>query len=115
MSGRTREEVLTRTKAYRAELKHWADRFNEFGEIESLRRVDELKAKLNELTWVLEALAEAPARKVYLLNGPYEGQHARVVVPEDPDRLVIRGVYYKLITDPDTGKSLGAYAWVEEE
>lgn len=115
MSGRSKEEVLARIAARKAELKHWADRFNEFGEPSALRQAEGLKAQLHELTWMLEAFPEEESRTVYLLNGPYEGQKARVVVPEDPDRLAIRGVYYKLITDPDTGKSLGAYAWVEED
>ncbi|UDL16339.1 hypothetical protein SEA_ZOOMAN_55 [Microbacterium phage Zooman] len=117
MTGRTREEVLARIKTYRADLKHWADRFNEQGEMSAFRQVEDLRARIHEMTWVLEALPEqpAPARTVYLLNGPYEGQKARVVPPEDPEALTIRGVIYKLIKDPDTGKSLGAYFWSEDE
>lgn len=115
MTGRTREEVLERIKTVRDEHHHYSKRYVEDGGLNDRDRMEEAAARLRELTWVLEALPAPQSRTVYLLNGPFAGQKARIVVPEDPDRLAIRGVTYKLITDPDTGKSLGAYAWVEED
>lgn len=113
MNGRTRDEVLLRIRQYRRDAEYWGDRYQQYGEDSALSRYDEYQARINELTWVLEGLPlgeEKPKRSVIILNGPYAGQKAHFRNDVDPVRIQVRDQTYKLITDPDTGESLGAYA-----
>lgn len=60
-----------------------------------------------------EPPASAPPspERVSLLNGPYAGANPRL--SKQPPRIEIGGVEYVRIDDPDTGESLGAYAYIE--
>lgn len=49
--------------------------------------------------------------RVSLINGPYAG--ATPLLSKQPPRIQIGGVEYNRIDDPDTGESLGAYAYIE--
>ena len=50
--------------------------------------------------------------RVWLLGGRYDRQY--VEISKTPAAIEINGEIYEAITDPDTGKNLGAYAFNEE-
>ena len=54
MSGRTREEVLTRLQERTAEARNWRSRVAEFGELDSLTKMHYAQERMTELAWVLE-------------------------------------------------------------
>jgi len=45
--------------------------------------------------------------KALLIGGPFD--RVSVDLKRHPNRIEVAGVFYELITDPDTGEGLGAY------
>jgi hypothetical protein len=58
VSGRPYEEVVDRFLQRRAEELHWRNRVQEFGELDSLTRMNYARERVNELAWVLEGYEE---------------------------------------------------------
>lgn len=71
---------------------------------------EEQRQLIDQIRGLLDELETPPRRtRVVLFNGPYSGLEP--FLTRQPEKIEIGKQTYVRIDDPDTGKTLDAYAW----